>query len=32
MSANGAFGPIRVAASTPDGGAFVFHLSADAAD
>ena len=32
MSATGAIGPIRVAAKTPDGGTFVFHLSADAAD
>jgi len=32
MSATGAIGPIRIAAKTPDGGAFVFHLSADAAD
>lgn len=32
MSATGAIGPIRIAAKTPDGGTFVFHLSADAAD
>ena len=32
MSKNGAIGPIRVAAPEADGGAFVFHLSADPAD
>ena len=31
LSANGAIGPIRVVAKTPEGGAFVFHLAADAA-
>jgi hypothetical protein len=31
MSANGAIGPIRVVAPDPEGGAFVFHLSADPA-
>jgi len=32
MSKNGAIGPIRVSAPEADGGAFVFHLSADPAD
>ena len=32
MSKNGAIGAIRVAAPEADGGAFVFHLSADPAD
>ena len=32
MSRSGAIGPIRVAAPEADGGAFVFHLSADPAD
>jgi hypothetical protein len=31
LSASGAIGPIRVVAKTPEGGAFVFHLAADAA-
>ncbi|MUV15399.1 hypothetical protein [Noviluteimonas gilva] len=31
LSANGAIGAIRVAAAEPEGGAFVFHLSADPA-
>ena len=31
LSANGAVGAIRVAAAEPEGGAFVFHLSADPA-
>lgn len=31
MSANGAIGAIRVEAKAPEEGAFVFHLSADAA-
>jgi hypothetical protein len=31
LSANGAIGAIRVAAAQPEGGAFVFHLSADPA-
>jgi hypothetical protein len=31
VSANGAIGAIRVAATAPEGGAFVFHLSADPA-
>lgn len=32
MSKSGAIGPIRVSAPEADGGAFVFHLSADPAD
>jgi hypothetical protein len=32
LSARGAIAPIRVVAKTPEGGAFVFHLSADAAE
>jgi len=32
MSKSGAIGPIRVSAPKADGGAFVFHLSADPAD
>jgi hypothetical protein len=32
LGANGAIGPIRVVAKPATGGAFVFHLSADAAD